>query len=106
VLNTSGVHHQRPVGGHHGGVTVIDVAALRPDAPQVALAAGLLAEVGTASAAELCADLRLPLATVAAVLRILERSGRARRIADGWEHIDPGPRAQRRSWRLGGTRAI
>jgi len=86
-------------------VPLIDVAALRPDAQQVALVAGLLAEVGDASAAELSADLRLPVVTVAAVLRVLERSGRARRVADGWEHVDTGPRAPRRSWRVGGTRA-
>ncbi len=81
---------------------MIDVAALRPDAQQVELVAGLLAEVGTASAAALAADLRLPVVTLAAVLRVLERSGRARRVANGWEHVDTGPRPPRRSWRVGG----
>ncbi|MDQ6615873.1 MAG: hypothetical protein M3083_14340 [Actinomycetota bacterium] len=84
----------------------IDVAALRPDAAQVALVAGLLAQVGTASAAELSADLPLSVVSVAAVLRVLERSGRAWRVTDGWEHVDTGPRRPRRSWRVGGTRAI
>ncbi len=85
---------------------LIDVAALRPDAGQMALVAGLLAEVGTATAAELAADLGLPVVTVAAVLRALERSGRARRVADGWAHVDLGPRQPRRSWRVGGNRAV
>jgi len=83
-------------------VPVIDVAALRPDAQQVELVAGLLAEVGTASAAVLAANLRLPVVTLAAVLRALERSGRALRVANGWEHVDIGPRPPRRSWRVGG----
>lgn len=85
---------------------IVDVAVLRPDAQAVELVSGLLAEVGSASVAELCADVRLPLATVASVLRVLERAGRARRTAAGWEHIDLGPRPPRRSWRLGGTRAL
>lgn len=83
-------------------VPVIDVAALRPDAQQVELVAGLLAEVGSATAAELSADLRLPVVTLAAVLRLLERSGRARRVAGSWEHVDTGPRPPRRSWWVGG----
>ncbi|MDQ6617426.1 MAG: hypothetical protein M3083_22430 [Actinomycetota bacterium] len=83
-------------------MTMIDISALRPDAQQVELAAGLLGEVGTATAAELSADLRLPPTTVAGILRVLERSGRTRRVADGWQHIDTGPRPPRRSWRVGG----
>ena len=84
-------------------MVVIDVAMLRPDAQQVVLVSGLLAEWGSASTAELSADLRMPVVTIAAVLRVLERAGRARRVADGWEHVEVGPRPPRRSWRVGGT---
>ena len=84
-------------------MVVIDVAMLRPDAQQVVLVSGLLAEWGSASAAELSADLRMPVVTTAAVLRVLERAGRARRVPEGWEHVEAGPRPPRRSWRVGGT---
>ncbi len=39
-----------------GAMSVIDVDALRPDAQQVVLVSGYLAEVGTASVAELAAN--------------------------------------------------
>jgi len=85
-------------------MTVIDVTAMRPDAQQIVLVAGLLAEVGDADPADLSADLRLPVATVAAALRALQRSGRAQLVNDTtWRHIDSGIAPARRSWRIGGT---
>ena len=98
-----GVHHTCAAGGHTGRVAVIDAAMLRPDAQQRVLVSGLLAELGSASAAELSADLRLPVVTITVVLGVLERSGRARRVGDGWEHVEVGPQPPRRSWRVGGT---
>jgi hypothetical protein len=86
-------------------VPVIDVRALRPQAHEVELVAGLLAEVGEATVADLVADLDLSMASVAGALRTLERSGRARRAAAGWIHIEIGPRAPRRSWELGRGRS-
>ena len=79
----------------------VDLDALRPLAAEVELVAGLLVEVGPAMAAELAADLGLPLATVGGALRILERAGRARRGGNTWLPTTPAPRRPRRSWRSG-----
>ena len=79
----------------------VDLDALRPVAAEVELVAGLLVEVGPAMAAELAAELDLPLATVGGALRMLERSGRARRGGTAWLATTPTPRRPRRSWRSG-----
>jgi hypothetical protein len=79
----------------------VDLDALRPAGAEVELVAGLLVEVGPAMAAELAADLGLPLATVGGALRMLERSGRARRGGNTWLATTPAPRRPRRSWRSG-----
>jgi hypothetical protein len=55
-------------------------------------------EWGSAAAAELCADVGLPLSTVAGVLPVLERWGPARRTAEGWERqLARGARNRRRT---------
>jgi hypothetical protein len=59
-------------------VTVVDLASLRPSAADLELVADDLIEVGCATAAELVADLKLPLPTVAAVLRRLLGPGLGR----------------------------
>ena len=79
----------------------VDLDAVRPLAAEVELVAGLLVEVSPAMAAELAADLDLPLATVAGALRMLERAGRARRGGNTWLATTPAPRRPRRSWRSG-----
>lgn len=61
-------------------MTVIDVASLRPDAAQVALVAGLLAVVGTAT--------RLPTAAVAGYPAITRTRRAGPRDAEGGEHLD------------------
>ncbi|MGI8810737.1 MAG: hypothetical protein ACR2KK_23395 [Acidimicrobiales bacterium] len=50
-------------------------------------------------AADLAADLGLPLATVGGALRMLERGGRARRGGNAWMATTPAPRRPRRSRR-------
>jgi Mn-dependent DtxR family transcriptional regulator len=86
-------------------VTVVDLASLRPTAADLELVAAELIEVGSATAAELVADLGLPLPTVAAVLRRLERDGRVCRTPDGWVPATPRQRGPRRSWSQGGKPA-
>lgn len=81
---------------------MVDLASLRPAAVDLALVAAELIEVGTATAAELVADLELPLPTIAAVLRRLEREGRAGRTPEGWVAATPRQRGPRRSWSQGG----
>lgn len=85
-------------------MTVVDLASLRPGAAHLELVAAELSEVECATAAELVADLGLPLPTVAAVLRRLERDGRVRRIPEGWVPATPRQRGPRRSWHQGGPR--
>lgn len=53
-------------GARMGGMVWVDLEALRPVAAEVEIVAGLLAEVGPATAVELTADLDLPLAIVGA----------------------------------------
>lgn len=82
-------------------MVAVDLDALRPVAAEVELVAGLLREVGPATAAELAADLEMPLATVGGALRMLERAGRARATGRSWLAVTPAPRRPRRSWRAG-----
>lgn len=82
-------------------MVAVDLDALRPMAAEVELVAGLLGEVGPATAAELAADVDLPLATVGGALRMLERAGRARATGRSWLAVMPTPRRPRRSWQAG-----
>jgi predicted ArsR family transcriptional regulator len=84
-------------------MVVVDIQALRPSAADVELVAGLLAEVGEASAPDLAADLGLTALAVAGVLRQLERDQRVRRTANSWQLTRPlQPTPRRRSWHQGG----
>jgi len=84
-------------------MVAIDLQALRPSAADVELVAGLLAEVGEATAAELAADLDLTVLAVAGVLHQLERHQRVRRNANNWQPTwPPQPTPRRRSWHQGG----
>ncbi len=84
-------------------MVVVDLQALRPSAADIELVAGLLAEVGDASAPELAADLGLTVLAIAGVLRQLQRDQRVRRTGDSWQLTrPPQPTPRRRSWHQGG----